>query len=67
MLQITEKQSLQNNFNKAQHEGHFINPELQLGGRTRENTKVFWRDFWLRSSKKDKNRDKTSEGNNQTK
>ncbi len=60
MLQITEKQSVQNNFNKALHERNFINPELQLGVRTREKTKVFWRDFWFCLFGEDKNRDKTS-------
>ncbi len=62
MLRITEKQSVQNDFNKALHERHFINPELQLGGRLRENIKVFWRDFWLFSFGEDKNRDKTFNG-----
>ncbi len=60
-MQITEKQSVQNNFNKSPHDRCLINPELQLGDKARENTKVFWRDFWLCSFGKDKNRDKTSE------
>ncbi len=59
MLQITEKQSVQNNFNKTLHEQYLINHELQLLGRMIENTKVFWRDFWLCSFGEDKNRDKT--------
>ncbi len=42
-------------------------PELQLGGRTRENTKAFWRDFWFCSFWEDKNRDKTLKENKQMK
>ncbi len=62
MLRITEKQSAQNDFNKAPHERHLINPELQLGGRVKKNAKVFWRDFWFCSFGEDKNRDKTFNG-----